>query len=99
MRVHVETQVEGIKEYVNTCIGKIEEDIQSVKRKINEVKSEVHEKICFLEKRLYDLEERPINSLPSSEVIYSRPILKPLTFDGQTSWSVFKTQFDDGRVV
>ncbi|GFT34533.1 CCHC-type domain-containing protein [Nephila pilipes] len=26
--------------------------------------------------------------------MYSRPTVKPLTFDGQTSWSVFKTQFD-----
>ncbi|GBL93064.1 hypothetical protein AVEN_216429-1 [Araneus ventricosus] len=24
----------------------------------------------------------------------SRPTVKPLTFDGQTSWTVFKTQFD-----
>ncbi|GFT21110.1 transposon Ty3-I Gag-Pol polyprotein [Nephila pilipes] len=77
-----------------SCIGKIEEDVQSVKRKINEVKSEVQEKISFLEKRICDLEERPINSLPSSEVIYSRPTVKPLTFDGQTSRTVFKTQFD-----
>ncbi|GFT55565.1 CCHC-type domain-containing protein [Nephila pilipes] len=93
MRVHVETQVEGIKEHVNLCIGKVE-DVQSVKREINEVKNEVQEHISFLEKRLCDLEERPINYLPSSEVIYSRPTVKPLTFDGQTSWSVFKTQFD-----
>ncbi|GFT04935.1 CCHC-type domain-containing protein [Nephila pilipes] len=93
MRVHVETQVEGIKKHVKTCIGKIE-DVQSVKREINEVKSEVQEKISVLEKRLCDLEEKPISSLPSSEVIYSRPTVKPLTFDGQTSWSVFKTQFD-----
>ncbi|GFT57902.1 CCHC-type domain-containing protein [Nephila pilipes] len=93
MRIPVETQVEGIKDHVNTCIGKIE-DVQSVKREINEVKSEVQQKISFLEKRLCDLEERPINSLPSSEVIYSRLTVKSLTFDGQTSWSVFKTQFD-----
>ncbi|GFS80168.1 CCHC-type domain-containing protein [Nephila pilipes] len=92
-RVQVEKQVEGIKEHVNTCIGKIE-DVQSVKKEISEVKSEVQEKISFLEKRLCDLQERPINSLPSSEVIYSRPTVKSLTFDGQTSWSVFKTQFD-----
>ncbi|GFS99188.1 transposon Ty3-I Gag-Pol polyprotein [Nephila pilipes] len=93
MRVHVETQVEGIKEHVITCIGKIEEDVQSVKKEINEVKSDVQEKISFLEKRLFDLEDRPINYLPSSEVIYSRPTVKYLTFDGQTSWSVFKAQF------
>ncbi|GFT46113.1 hypothetical protein NPIL_362411 [Nephila pilipes] len=90
MRVEVETQVEGIKEHVNTCIGKIE-DVQSVKREIDEAKSEAQEKISVLEKRLCDLEKRPINSLPSSEVIYSRPTVKPLTFDGQTSWSLFKT--------
>ncbi|GFS63368.1 CCHC-type domain-containing protein [Nephila pilipes] len=94
MRVHVESQVEGIKEHVNTCTGKIKVDVQSVKRGINEVKSEVQEKISVLGKRLCDLEERPINSLPSSEVIYSKPTVKPLTFDGLKSWSVFKTQFD-----
>ncbi|GFT92046.1 hypothetical protein NPIL_491611 [Nephila pilipes] len=94
MRVHVETQVEGTTEHVNTCIGKIEEDVQSVKREINEVKSEVQEKISFLENRLCHLKERPINYLLSSEVIYSRPTVKPLTFDGHISWVVFKTQFD-----
>ncbi|GBN09299.1 hypothetical protein AVEN_42275-1, partial [Araneus ventricosus] len=30
----------------------------------------------------------------SLEFISSRPTVKPLTFDGQTSWTVFKTQFD-----
>ncbi|GFT65457.1 CCHC-type domain-containing protein [Nephila pilipes] len=72
-------------------LKKIEGDVQRVKREIIEVKSEIQEKISFLEKRRFDLEERPINSLPSSEVIYSRPTVKPLTFDGQTSWSIFKT--------
>ncbi|KAF8774721.1 Venom serine protease inhibitor like protein [Argiope bruennichi] len=31
---------------------------------------------------------------PNSEFSYTRPTVKPLTFDGQTSWAVFKTQFD-----
>ncbi|GBN77852.1 hypothetical protein AVEN_251863-1, partial [Araneus ventricosus] len=28
------------------------------------------------------------------DLTYSRPTVKSLTFDGQTSWTVFKTQFD-----
>ncbi|KAF8789987.1 hypothetical protein HNY73_005077 [Argiope bruennichi] len=97
IREHVEVQVEGMKEHVNECIGKIEGDVESVKKEIGDVKEEVDNvqgEISVLEKRLCDLEERPINSLPSSEVMYSRPTVKLLTFDGQTSWSVFKTEFD-----
>ncbi|KAF8797264.1 hypothetical protein HNY73_001549 [Argiope bruennichi] len=99
IREHVEMQVEGMKEHVNECIGKIEEDVQSVKKEIEDIKEEVDNaqgKINFLEKSLCDLEERPITFLPRSEVMYSRPTVKPLTFDGQTSWSAFKTQFDVG---
>ncbi|GBL98642.1 hypothetical protein AVEN_19697-1 [Araneus ventricosus] len=47
-----------------------------------------------LERRLSDLETRP-NYFPANpESMYSRPTVKPLTFDGLTSWTVFKTQFD-----
>ncbi|GBM96346.1 hypothetical protein AVEN_120863-1 [Araneus ventricosus] len=30
----------------------------------------------------------------SSELVYSRLTIKPLAFDGQTSWTILKTQFD-----
>ncbi|GBO13195.1 hypothetical protein AVEN_47863-1 [Araneus ventricosus] len=105
MRTHVESQVEGIKDHVDGCIGRMEEEVQDVKgkieefegevhMKIEEVKSEVQEKMSYLERRLSDLETRPNNFPANPEFMYSRPTVKPLTFDGLTSWTVFKTQFD-----
>ncbi|GBN32948.1 hypothetical protein AVEN_48423-1 [Araneus ventricosus] len=105
MRTHVESQVEGIKGHVDGCIGRMEEEVPGVKgkieevagevhMKIKEVKSEVQEKMRDLERRLSDLETRS-NSFPANpEFMYSRPTVKPLTFDGLTSWTVFKTQFN-----
>ncbi|GBM32238.1 hypothetical protein AVEN_131626-1 [Araneus ventricosus] len=105
MRAHVESQVEGIKDYIDVCIGRMEEEVQGVKGKIEEVKGEVHmkieevktevqEKMSDLERRLSDLETRPNNFPANPEFMYSWPTVKPLTFDGLTSWTVFKTQFD-----
>ncbi|GBN37650.1 hypothetical protein AVEN_180405-1 [Araneus ventricosus] len=105
MRTHVESQVKGIKDHVDGCIGRMEEEVQDVKgkieevqgevhMKIEEVKSEVQEKMSDLERRLSDLETRPNNVPANPELMYSRPTVKPLTFDGLTSWTVFKTQFN-----
>ncbi|GBL79546.1 hypothetical protein AVEN_18129-1 [Araneus ventricosus] len=63
-----------------------------MKGKIREVEFKVQEKI--IEKRLSDLEIRPKKFLAGSELIHFRTTLKPLAFDGLTSWTVFKTQFD-----
>ncbi|GBM79146.1 hypothetical protein AVEN_86229-1 [Araneus ventricosus] len=41
-----------------------------------------------------ELEVRPFSFSASPEFMHSRPTIKSLTFDGQTSWTVFKTQFD-----
>ncbi|GBM87336.1 hypothetical protein AVEN_133987-1 [Araneus ventricosus] len=105
MRTHVESQVKAIKDHVDGCIGRMEEEVQDVKgkieevqgevhMKIEEVKSEVQEKMSDLERRLRDLETRPNNVPANPELMYSRPTVKPLTFDGLTSWTVFKTQFN-----
>ncbi|KAF8764360.1 hypothetical protein HNY73_022439 [Argiope bruennichi] len=101
IQTHVESQVKGIKDHVNSYVEKIEEDVQSVEREIGIVKYEartnieaVQERIGNLEKRLSELENRPNKFLPNSEFPYTRPAIKPLTFDGRTSWTVFKTQFD-----
>ncbi|GBL74018.1 hypothetical protein AVEN_230933-1 [Araneus ventricosus] len=75
---HVESKVGEIKDHVNSCIEKIE-DVQSVKREIGEVKGEVERKIEEVEDKIQGKIE---------------PTVKSLTFDGQTSWTVFKTQFD-----
>ncbi|GBM10809.1 hypothetical protein AVEN_271556-1 [Araneus ventricosus] len=83
---HVESKVGEIKEHVNRCIEKIEEDVQSVKIEIGEIGD--------LEKRLNELEDRPIYFPANPDLTYSRPTVKSLTFDGQTSWTVFKTPFN-----
>ncbi|KAF8786015.1 hypothetical protein HNY73_011494 [Argiope bruennichi] len=82
-------------------VSKPEQDKTEIKREIGEVRGEVrtkteavHERINNLEKRLRELEDRPNNFLPSPEYSYTRPTVKPLTFEGQTSWTAFKTQFD-----
>ncbi|GBM22685.1 hypothetical protein AVEN_144462-1 [Araneus ventricosus] len=90
MRTHVESQIEEMKEHVNRSIGKVEENVQGVKTEIDKVQG----KISILEQRINDLEIRPNNIPASPELMYSRPMVKSLTFDGQTSWTVFKTQFD-----
>ncbi|GBN76079.1 hypothetical protein AVEN_161627-1 [Araneus ventricosus] len=77
---HVESKVGEIKDHVNSCIEKIE-DVQSVKREIGEVKGEVERKIEEVEDKV----QGKIEEVPT---------VKSLTFDGQTSWTVFKTQFD-----
>ncbi|GBO45142.1 hypothetical protein AVEN_201252-1 [Araneus ventricosus] len=44
--------------------------------------------------RINELEESP-NYFPANQVFMSsRPTVKPLTFDGQTTWTAYKTQFD-----
>ncbi|GBN03834.1 hypothetical protein AVEN_233032-1 [Araneus ventricosus] len=105
IQAHVESKVDEIKIHVHGCIGKTEEEIQcaklkietveiEVQRKIKGVEENVQEKISNLERRINELEERPNYFPASQEFMSSRPALKPLTFDGQTSWTVFKTQFD-----
>ncbi|GBN22553.1 hypothetical protein AVEN_268183-1 [Araneus ventricosus] len=87
----VERKIEEVEDKVQ---GKIEEVEDKVKEKIEEVKEKVQVKIGDLEKRLSELEDRPINFPANPDLTYSRPTVKSLTFDGQTSWTVFKTQFD-----
>ncbi|GBO01473.1 hypothetical protein AVEN_222616-1, partial [Araneus ventricosus] len=87
----VERKIEEVEDKVQ---GKIEEVEDKVQGKIEEVKEKVQVKIGDLEKRLSELEDRPINFPANPDLTYSRPTVKSLTFDGQTSWTVFKTQFD-----
>ncbi|GBO06586.1 hypothetical protein AVEN_15622-1 [Araneus ventricosus] len=105
IQAHTENQVEEMKIHVDGCIGKIEEEVQCVKLKIEKVESEVQrkieesncevqEKVGNLERRISELEERPNDFPASPEFTSSRRTVKPLTFDRQTSWTVFKTQFD-----
>ncbi|CAL1285388.1 unnamed protein product [Larinioides sclopetarius] len=83
-----------IEEVENKVEGKIEKVQNKVEGRIEEIEEEDQDKINHLEKRLNDLEIRPNNFPAKPELQLSRPTVKPLTFDGQASWSVFKTQFD-----
>ncbi|GBN34689.1 hypothetical protein AVEN_116959-1 [Araneus ventricosus] len=104
MRADFKSQVEGIENYVDRCIGRMEEEVQGVNgnieegevhMKIEEVKSKVQENISDLEK-LNDLEIRPNNFPANPEFMYFQTAVKPLTFYGLTSRTVFNTQFDIG---
>ncbi|GBM46375.1 hypothetical protein AVEN_209794-1, partial [Araneus ventricosus] len=90
--------VQSMKREIGEVKGEVERKIEEVEDKvqgkIEEVKEKVQVKIGDLEKRLSELEDRPINFPSNPELTYSRPTVKSLTFDGQTSWTVFKTQFD-----
>ncbi|GBM45318.1 Retrovirus-related Pol polyprotein from transposon 297 [Araneus ventricosus] len=90
--------VQSVKREIGEVKGEVERKIEEVEDKVQgkmeEVKEKVQVKIGDLEKRLSELEDRPINFPANPDLTYSRPTVKPLTFDGQTSWTVFKTQFD-----
>ncbi|GBN92697.1 hypothetical protein AVEN_118041-1 [Araneus ventricosus] len=94
--------IDEVKSEVQRKIDEVEEKVQikiedvksEVKGKIEEVEHKVQEKIGDIERRLSELEIRPFSFSASPEFMQSKPTIKSLTFDGQTSWTVFKTQFD-----
>ncbi|GBN23161.1 hypothetical protein AVEN_183594-1, partial [Araneus ventricosus] len=89
--------VQSVKREIGEVKGEVERKIEevedNVQGKIEEVKEKVQGKIGDLEKRLSELEDRPINFPANPELMFSRPTVKSLAFDEQTSWTVFKTQF------
>ncbi|GBN24897.1 hypothetical protein AVEN_140453-1 [Araneus ventricosus] len=87
----VQMKIEDVKIEVK---GKFEEVEYKVQGKIEEVEHKVQGKIGDIERRLSELEDRPFSFSGSPEFMHSRPTIKSLTFDGQTSWTIFKTQFD-----
>ncbi|GBN90819.1 hypothetical protein AVEN_36626-1 [Araneus ventricosus] len=91
VRNDVQTQIEEVEGKVQRKIGEVEDKVQV---KMEEVEEKVQVRIGDLEKRLGELEDRPINFPANPDLTYSRPTVKSLTFYGQTSWTVFKTQFD-----
>ncbi|GBN54821.1 hypothetical protein AVEN_133110-1 [Araneus ventricosus] len=65
--------------------------IQShIESKVGEIKDHVHSSIEKIEEAVQSVKR----DIGEPELTYSRPTVKSLTFDGQTSWTVFKTQFD-----
>ncbi|GBN15425.1 hypothetical protein AVEN_258716-1 [Araneus ventricosus] len=81
----VQRKTEEVEGKVKRYIDEVEDKVQG---KIEEVEEKVQVKIGDLEKRLSEHEDRPINLPANPELTYSRPL------DGQTSWTVFKTQFE-----
>ncbi|GBN19282.1 hypothetical protein AVEN_254246-1 [Araneus ventricosus] len=94
----IEEDVQSVKREIGEVKGEVQRQIEEVEDKVQgkmeEVEEKVQVKIGDLEKRLSELEDRPINFPANLEFTYSRPTVKSLTFDAQTSWTVFKTQFD-----
>ncbi|GBN29260.1 hypothetical protein AVEN_5489-1 [Araneus ventricosus] len=74
--------------------GKFEEVQHKVEGKIEEVEQNVEGKIGDIERRLSEREDRPFSFSASPEFMHPRQTIKGLTFDEQTLWTVFKTQFD-----
>ncbi|GBM22832.1 hypothetical protein AVEN_64423-1 [Araneus ventricosus] len=91
VRNEVQRKIEEIEGKVQRKIEEVEDKVQV---KMEEVEEKVQVRIGDLEKRLSKLEDRPINFPTNPDLTYSRPTVKSLAFDGQTSWTVFKTQFD-----
>ncbi|GBM39829.1 hypothetical protein AVEN_45789-1 [Araneus ventricosus] len=83
-----------IEEVKGEVQKKIEEVEGKVEMRIEEVEHKVQGKIGDIERRLSELKDKPLGSSVNPEVMYSRPTVIPLTFDGLTSWAVFKTQFN-----
>ncbi|GBM84608.1 hypothetical protein AVEN_247301-1 [Araneus ventricosus] len=87
----VQRKIDEVEEKVQMKI----EDVKSeIKGKFEEVEHKVQGKIGDIERRLSELEVRPFSFSASPEFMHSRPNIKSLTFDGQTSWTVFKTEFE-----
>ncbi|GBM60387.1 hypothetical protein AVEN_249319-1 [Araneus ventricosus] len=91
VKSEVQRKIDEVEEKVQVKIEDVKSEVQG---KIEEVEHKVQGKIGDIERRLSELEIRPFSFSSSPEFMHSRPTIKSLTFDGQTSWTVFKTQFD-----
>ncbi|GBN91989.1 hypothetical protein AVEN_149135-1 [Araneus ventricosus] len=91
VKSEVQRKIDEVEEKVQMKFEEVEHKVQG---KIEEVEHKVQGKIGDIERRLSELEIRPFSFSASPEFMHSRPTIKSLTFDGQTSWTVFKTQFD-----
>ncbi|UYV81786.1 K02A2.6-like [Cordylochernes scorpioides] len=85
-----------IKKLVKLFKLKTEKLFKCLEDEISSVKEEVKEKISALEERLAVVEtDHPSTPVFQQENYNSgRPLVKVPTFDGQSTWTSFKTQFD-----
>ncbi|UYV79411.1 K02A2.6-like [Cordylochernes scorpioides] len=95
-REALQAQNQELKESLGLKFQCLEDEISAVKEDVSSVKEEVKEKISALEERLAAVETgHPRTPVFQQENNNSgRPLVKVPTFDGQSSWTSFKTQFD-----
>ncbi|UYV61724.1 hypothetical protein LAZ67_1006165, partial [Cordylochernes scorpioides] len=74
----------------------MKDEISSVKEDVSSVKEEMKDKLSALEERLAAVEtgHTRIPVFQQENNNSGRPLFKVPTFDGQSSWTSFKTQFD-----
>ncbi|GBM50961.1 hypothetical protein AVEN_114613-1 [Araneus ventricosus] len=77
VRNEVQRKIEEIEGKVQR---KIEEEEDKVQGKIEEVKEKVQVRIGDLEKRLCELEDRPINFPANPDLTYKRASVRSMTF-------------------
>ncbi|GBN38505.1 hypothetical protein AVEN_147310-1, partial [Araneus ventricosus] len=86
----------GLEQKMEAGQERLEQEMRSGQEEIKSqiqahTESQVEEMKTHVDGCIGKIEEEVLSS---PEFISSRPTVKPLTFDGQTSWTVFKTQFD-----
>ncbi|GBM12525.1 hypothetical protein AVEN_188697-1 [Araneus ventricosus] len=84
----LEQKMEAGQEEIRYGQERMEKGQEEMKGLIDEVKSEVQRKIDEVEEKV----QMKIEDVKSE--VKGKPTIKSLTFDEQTSWTVFKTQFD-----
>ncbi|GBM63785.1 hypothetical protein AVEN_171535-1 [Araneus ventricosus] len=92
----MEAGQEGLEQKMEAGQERLEQEMRSGQEEIKSqiqahTESQVEEMKTHVDGCIGKIEEE-VQSSP--EFISSRPTVKPLTFDGQTPWTVFKTQFD-----
>ncbi|UYV68182.1 K02A2.6-like, partial [Cordylochernes scorpioides] len=89
----LEDEISSVKDEMKVEISSVKEEM---KDEISSVKEEMKDKISALEERLAAVETgHPRTPVFQQENNNSgRPLVKVPTFDGQSSWTSFKTQFD-----
>ncbi|UYV78634.1 K02A2.6-like, partial [Cordylochernes scorpioides] len=95
-REALQAQHQELKESLGLKFKCLEDEISAVKEDVSSVKEEMKDKMSALEERLAAVETgHPRTSVFQQENNNSgRPLVKVPTFDGQSSWTSFKTQFD-----
>ncbi|UYV82242.1 K02A2.6-like [Cordylochernes scorpioides] len=95
-RETLQAQHQELKESLGLKFKCLEDEISAVKEDVSSVKEEMKDKMSALEERFAAVETgHPRTPVFQQENNNSgRPLVKVPTFDGQSSWTSFKAQFD-----